>query len=127
MSLIHAVEHQFAVFLGRGVVTAAELKSRLAAVLATARLAERPLLLFDLREVVLLDLAREDLEALCQIVERGGPPAKGARFALVAEADAVARTAHSFAALAATLPIEVRVFREIGEARSWLAYAELAL
>ena len=127
MSLIHAVEHQFAVFLGRGVVTAAELKSRLAAVLATVRLAERPLLLFDLREVVMLDLAREDLEALCQIVERGGPTAKGARFALVAEADAVAGTAHSFAALAANLPIEVRVFREIGEARAWLAYAELAL
>lgn len=127
MSLTHAVEHHFAVFLGRGVVTAAELRSRLAAVLATARLAERPLLLFDLRDVVLLDLAREDVEDLCQIVERAGPAAKGARFAIVAEADAVSRTAYGFAALAAALPIEVKVFREIGEARSWLAYAELAV
>ena len=127
MSLIHAVEHQFAVFLGRGVVTAAELKSRLAAVLATARLAERPLLLFDLREVVLLDLAHEDLEELCQIVERGGPAAKGARFAIVTEADAVSHTAHGFAALAVALPIEVKLFREIVEARAWLAYAELAV
>jgi hypothetical protein len=127
MPLTHAVEHQFAVFLGREVVTAAELRSRLAAVLATTRLAERPLLLFDLRDVVRLDLAREDVEDLCQIVERAGPAAKGARFAFVAEAEAVSRTAASFAALAAALPIEVRVFREIGEARSWLACAELSL
>lgn len=127
MPLTHAVEHQFAVFLGRGVVTAAELRSRLAAVLATARLAERPLLLFDLRDVTTLDLAREDVEELCQIVEHAGPAAKGARFAFVAEAEAVSLTAGSFAALAATLPIEVKVFREIGEARAWLAYAEQAV
>ena len=127
MSLIHAVEHHFAVFLGRDVVTAAELRSRLAAVLATTRLAERPLLLFDLRDAVSLDLAHDELEELCQIVERAGPAAKGARFAIVAEAEAVARPAHGFAALAATLPIEVKVFREIVEARAWLAYAELAV
>lgn len=121
MPLTYAVEHQFAVFLGRGVVTAAELRSRLAAVLATARLAERPLLLFDLRDVTTLDLAREDVEELCQIVEHAGPAAKGARFAFVAEDEGVSLTAGSFAALAATLPIEVEVFREIGEARAWLA------
>jgi hypothetical protein len=127
MPLTHAVEHQFAVFLGRGVVTASELRSRLAAVLAMVRLPEWPLLLFDFRDVVLLDLAGEDVEDLCQIVERAGPAAKGARFAFVVEAEAVARTAQSFVALAATLPIEAKVFREIGEARAWLAYAEQAV
>ena len=82
MPLIHAVEHHFAVFLGRGIVTPAELRSRLAAVLRTARLAERPLLLFDLRDVALLDLAPEDVDELCQIVDRAGPAAKGALPAL---------------------------------------------
>jgi hypothetical protein len=127
MSLIHAVEHHFAVFLGRGVVTPAELRGRLAAALAAARLAERPLLLFDLRDVALLDLALQDVEELCQVVDRAGPAAKGARFAFVAEADAVARTVQLFTAHAAALPIEARLFREIGEARAWLAYAELAV
>lgn len=127
MSLIHAVEHHFVVFLGRGVVTPAELRSRLAAALATARHAERPLLLFDLRDVALLDLAPEDVEELCQIVDRAGPAAKGARFAFVAEAEAVAHIVQLFAAYAATLPIEARLFREIGQARAWLAYAELTV
>jgi hypothetical protein len=127
MSLIHAVEHHFVVFLGRGTVTPAELRSRLAAALATARHADRPLLLFDLRDVALLDLAAEDLEELCGIVDRAGPAAKGARFAFVAEAEPVARTVQLFAAHAAALPIETKLFREIGEARAWLAYAELTV
>ena len=127
MPLTHAVEHQFAVFLGRGVVTAAELSSRLAAVLATSRLAERPLLLFDLRDVAALELTPADVEELCRIVERSGPTAKGARFALVAESEAVSGTARSFAALTAELPLEVKVFHQIDEARGWLAYAELAV
>jgi len=124
MALTHAVENQFAVFIGRGVVTAAELRSGLAAVLST-RLLERPLLLFDFRDVGRLDLLPEDLDDLCRIVERAGPTAKGARFALVAQADEVADAVRSFEAVAAGLPIEVKVFREIAAARSWLAYAEL--
>jgi len=125
MGLSHAVENQFAVFLGRGIVTAAELRSGLAAVLTVSRFVERPLLLFDLRDVSMLDLEPEDLDDLCRIVERAGPAAKGARFALVADADAVARVLRSFEAVAAGLPIEVKVFREIDAARGWLAYAEL--
>jgi hypothetical protein len=126
MPLTHAVEHQFAVFLGRGVVTAAELSSRLGAVLSS-RLPERPLLLFDLRDVTALELASADVEELCAIVERSGPAAKGARFAFVAESEAVARTARSLAARAAELPLEAMVFARIEEARGWLAYAELAV
>jgi hypothetical protein len=127
MPLIHAVEHHFAVFLGRGIVTPAELRSRLAAVLRTTRLAERPLLLFDLRDVALLDLAPEDVDELCQIVDRAGPAAKGARFAFVAVSEPVAHTVQLFTARVAALPIEAKLFREIAEARAWLAYAELTV
>lgn len=123
MALSHAVENQFAVFLGRDIVTAAELGSGLTAVLK--RIVERPLLLFDLRGIRLLDLRPEDLDDLCGIVQRAGPAAKGARLAFVADADAVAGVARSFEAVAAGLPIEVNVFREIEAARGWLAYAEL--
>jgi hypothetical protein len=125
--LIHAVEHQFAVFLGRDVVTAAELRSNLAAVLGRRRLAERPLLLFDFREVSTLELLPEHVDDLCRIVEGAGPMAKGARFAIVAVREPVSSAARRFEALAETLPIEVKLFREIGDARSWLAYADVEI
>jgi hypothetical protein len=125
--LIHAVEHQFAVFLGRDVVTAAELRSNLSAVLGRRRLAERPLLLFDFRQVATLELQPEHVDDLCRIVEGAGPLAKGARFAIVAERELVSSAAEGFVALAAALPIEVKLFREIAEARSWLAYADVEI
>ncbi len=125
--LIHAVEHQFAVFLGRDVVTAAELRSNLSAVLGRRRLAERPLLLFDFRQVATLELQPEHVDDLCRIVEGAGPMAKGARFAIVVEREPVSSAAQGFVALATALPIEVRLFREIAEARSWLAYADVEI
>ena len=125
MALSHAVENQFAVFIGRGVVTAAELRSGLAAVLTTSRLDERPLLLFDLRDADTLELAPDDLDALCRVLERAGPAAKGARFAIVADTDSVLDAALQFQEVTLALPIEVKVLRQIDAARSWLARAEL--
>jgi len=124
MSLSHAVENQFAVLLGRDVVTASELRSGLAAVLTTSLLAERPMLLFDLRDAGALELDAHDLDELGRVVERAGPTAKGARFAIVALADPVVDTALRFQEVTLALPIEVRVFRQIDAARAWLAYAE---
>ena len=127
MALSHAVEHQFAVFIGRGVVTAGELQSGLAAVLTTSRLAERPRLLFDLRDADSLELAPDDLDALCRVLERAGPAAKEARFAIVADTDSVLDAALQFQEVTLALPIEVRVFRQIDAARGWLAHAELGM
>jgi hypothetical protein len=126
MPLTYAVEHQFAVLLGRGVVTGAELRSNLAAVLARLRHAEAPLVLCDLREVGSLELEVGGVAELCAIVAGAGPAAKGARFAIAAEAVDVVRLVEGFEQDAAGASVQVRLFEDIDAARNWLAFEELS-
>jgi hypothetical protein len=83
------------------------------------------LVLWDFREGSLADLSRADLQ---RIVKRGAPFAdrrKGGRTAIVCSREVdygLSRMFQSFASVQ-HIPFEIKVFRDIQEARKWLSYA----
>jgi hypothetical protein len=106
--------------IGAGAVPSREMEDAFRLALAPPRLRAKLQVLWDLRQVPNLDLTEQHLRTLRRIAGDAGLPFLGARVAWLAGTPVVFGIGCMFRGKAATLPLDVEVFRDEGAALDWL-------
>jgi len=110
--------------IGAGDVPPREMEDAFRRALAPAHLQAKLQVLWDLRQVPNLGLTEQHLRTLRQIAAEAGLPFLGARVAWLAGTPVVFGIGCMFRGKAATLPLDVEVFRDEPAAFAWLGARE---
>ena len=121
MHLQHRIREGVATLFAAGVVNAQDVVEGVQDLMADPKLMLKPLVLCDFLEVTLLNVTTPELHKLCEAMGGRDSELFGARIAFVSDQAHVFGIARMLEALVEDLPIEMRVFRELAEAETWLA------